>query len=97
MILYVSIQLVGWSVFCFYTASTIIALARCHPRDRVWKFWKAKGHCLSFKYYIYLGTGMFNVVSDFAILILPMAPIWKLQMPVKRKIMMVMVFATGVM
>lgn len=43
-----------------------------------------------------MATGIFNGISDFAILILFMIAIWKLQTPFKKTIMMIAIFATGV-
>lgn len=42
-------------------------------------------------------SGVFNIISDFAILILPMLPIWRLQMSRRNKILMSGVFATGLL
>lgn len=42
-----------------------------------------------------MASGIFNVLSDFAILILPIVPIWKLQLPFKKKILMIAIFSTG--
>ena len=44
---------------------------------------------------IFQANGIFNVISDFAILILPMPCLWKLRMPLKKKILVITVFATG--
>ncbi|KAL8832272.1 MAG: hypothetical protein Q9191_000371 [Dirinaria sp. TL-2023a] len=41
-------------------------------------------------------TGVFSVISDFAILVLPLQSIWKLRMPLRKKLLISMVFATGI-
>lgn len=42
-------------------------------------------------------VGIFNVFSDFAILVLPMPCVWRLHMPLKKKILMTTMFATGLL
>ena len=53
-----------------------------------------RGHCFSTNA-SFLAAGMFNVISDFAIFFIPMKPLWNLQMPKKRKYLLVGLFATG--
>ena len=65
----------------------------CRPREKTWNPF-LPGHCFN-NNASFLATGIFNVVSDFAILILPMPALWGLHAPVRKKIMMVAVFATG--
>ena len=54
------------------------------------------GHCFdataSWK-----ASGVFNVLSDFAILILPMPTVWTLQMSLRRRLLIMGVFATGLL
>lgn len=52
------------------------------------------GHCFNVNA-TFQATGVFNVVSDFAILILPMPCVWRLSLPLKKKVLMTMIFATG--
>ena len=97
MSLYLVIHILASSIIVFYFFDTIFMIAISVPRERIWNLLLVDtGHC--FKHNAaYMATGIFNVLSDFAILILPMVPIWKLDMPLKRKIMMIAVFATGVL
>jgi hypothetical protein len=67
----------------------------CSPQERVWNKLITTGHCFDWQAK-YMATGIFNVISDFEILILFMIVIWKLQTPFKKKIMMIAIFATGV-
>lgn len=54
------------------------------------------GHCLNVELLI-LVAAIINVVSDFTILILPMACIWGLQMGTKQKFGVSAVFAAGIL
>ena len=54
------------------------------------------GHCIGVENN-YIAVGVWNVISDFSILILPMVAIWNLQMQNARKIGVAAVFATGLL
>ncbi|KAL8628661.1 hypothetical protein Q9189_005609, partial [Teloschistes chrysophthalmus] len=60
------------------------------------ELWITGGHCNNPAAW-FIASGIFNVVSDFAILILPIPCIWKLQLPKKKKVMVSAVFATGIL
>lgn len=94
MSLFVAIQSCVWSCFIMYLVATICAIAQCVPREKIWNPLMTTGHCIN-NSAAYLSTAIFNVITDFAILILPMPSLWKLQMPVKQKILTTAIFATG--
>ena len=77
-----------------YLVASIFAIAQCTPREKIWNPLMTTGQCINTSA-AYLSTAIFNVVTDFAILILPMQPLWKLQMPVKKKVLTTATFATG--
>ena len=84
MLLFVTIQVIMWSIIFFYTGFTIVGINMCTPREKIWNKLITTGHCLSVNA-AFMTTGIFNVVSDFSILILPMFPIWKLKLPPRKK------------
>ena len=94
MSLFIAIHVTIWIVFLFYFAITVVEIFLCTPRKKIWNPLLPRGHCLD-QNAPYLGTGIFNIISDFAILVLPIAPIWKLQMAVKKKLMIAAIFAAG--
>lgn len=91
---FVAIQICIWGCFTMYLVATIFAIAQCTPRKKIWNPLMNTGHCIDTSA-AYLSTAIFNVITDFAILILPMPILWKLQMPRKKKILTTAVFATG--
>lgn len=95
MLLFVAIHVVIWSNFLFYFIGTIIEIMLCTPREKIWNPLMTTGHCFNSNA-VYMAAGVFNVVSDFSILILPMVTIWRLQMPLRRRLMIMAVFAIGV-
>lgn len=95
MALYVAIQVSIWSILIFYLSVTVFEIAMCSPREKIWNPLMTTGHCFD-SAALYIAVGFFNILSDIMILVLPIAPIMRLQMPLKRKILMIAVFATGV-
>ena len=84
-----------WTTFLFYFVDTFFEIFMCNPREKIWNPLMEEGHCFNASA-LYMATGIFNVVSDFSILVLPMVPIWSLQIPYKKKIMISALFAVGV-
>lgn len=57
---------------------------------------KNAGHCINVDSLI-LAAAIINVISDFTLLILPIVAVWGLQMGIKQKWGVSVVFATGVL
>ncbi|CAD6580725.1 MAG: hypothetical protein ASARMPREDX12_000255 [Alectoria sarmentosa] len=91
---FVATQVCIWSCFATYLVATISAIAQCTPREKIWNPLMTTGHCIDTSAE-YVSIAIFNVITDFAILILPMPSLWKLQMPMKKKILTTAIFATG--
>ena len=88
---------IGFSIavnVVYYITNTVSLIAQCVPREKIWNPFLAGGHCIDVAV-IYKATGIFNILSDFAILILPMPAIWKLHVQSAKKVGLAAVFATG--
>ncbi|KAE8157854.1 hypothetical protein BDV40DRAFT_304749 [Aspergillus tamarii] len=92
-ITYLLIQLLIWLNFLFYFADTILKIFECTPRSKIWDE-HVPGHCININGPI-LAASIFNVVSDFLILLLPIVCVWRLQMTFKKKICTSAVFVAG--
>ena len=79
----------------FWISYEIALIFVCLPQDKLWHPEKP-GHCINDQGLLF-SVSIINVVSDISALILPIAAIWHLQMPVKRKIGASLVFAIGVL
>ena len=77
----------------FYAISTFFEIFACSPRK---KFWNPliDGHCFNVDVIQITATSV-NSVSDFIILFLPQAVIWRLQMSFQNKLKISAVFFTG--
>lgn len=77
----------------FYVVSFFVAIFLCHPREKIWNP-VMPGTCIDNKT-LYIFSAGFNVVSDIAMLSVPIYLIWALQMSIKRKIGVSAIFGTG--
>ena len=92
--MFIATHICIWSIFSFSVIYLFWNIFMCNPREKLWNPLITTGHCHDSNINSE-SSGIFNVLSDFAILILPMPCLWKLQMPMRKKILMVGVFATG--
>ena len=81
----------------FYWSTLIAAVALCAPRgDETYIMAFATARCGDTKG-LAVVTGAFNVLSDLYLLVIPIPPIIALQLPRRRKIGLLIVFATGIL
>ena len=75
--------------------SLLTALFRCQPVGAAWSS-PAQGtaRCLSLVK-LQVIVGWFNIITDVALMVLPMPILWTLRMPWQKKVGVVVVFATG--
>ncbi|KAI0428690.1 hypothetical protein F5Y09DRAFT_332375 [Xylaria sp. FL1042] len=92
---FTTIRILIWASLLFYTAAFLTFLLACIPRGKISNP-DLPGVCINTESSITV-TGAINVLSDLAILIAPVAVIWKLQTPLKRKIGAAAVFGVGIM
>lgn len=83
-----------WLHILFYLICAFLEIFSCNPVEKYWKPWIKEGRCLDVKA-INIVAASFNSVSDISILIMPQKLIWNLQMSLKKKIGISMVFLTG--
>ena len=77
-----------------YNVSVMFAAVwECTPRKKSWDI-TATGTCIDILGLAIAG-GTFNVFTDLVILILPMPMVWNLRLPLRQKIAVTGIFATG--
>jgi hypothetical protein len=93
-------RLCRWTLYIiiFMVASLIpIALFgcifACTPIEKSWNP-SIPGYCID-DYAVELFSAIFNVSTDVAILVIPMPLVWNLNLPVRLKIGLTLVFITG--
>ncbi|KAJ9300994.1 hypothetical protein DTO271G3_2158 [Paecilomyces variotii] len=88
-----AIHFLLWFNLLFYTANTLTKIFQCIPRAKIWDP-ETPGRCVNVNALIQTSAGL-NVFSDFSLLVLPIAAIWKLHMKTSQKIGISAVFAAG--
>jgi hypothetical protein len=83
--------IIGTWVILWVIGVYLDVFLECRPLDSIW----TEGCAPSFPTSV--TTGVFNVVSDLAIVIFPQPIIWKLQMPVGKKIGVAVVILFGLL
>lgn len=89
-----SISLV-WFNLLLYVAIMLLSIFQCIPRGKIWDL-SVPGHCINLGVCQTISASM-NVFSDFAMLLLPIESIWRLQMAIKQKLGITAVFAVGLL
>ncbi|KAF2185470.1 hypothetical protein K469DRAFT_631985, partial [Zopfia rhizophila CBS 207.26] len=82
--------------FIFYTIVMFWTIFYCTPRPMIWNKLTPGGHCHDHGP-IVISSGIFNMVSDVVILLLPTSSLWRLRVPLGRKIAISLLFATGLL
>lgn len=77
----------------FWVGTLPVQIGGCNPRKKYWDVLQP-GHCVDWDAFD-MTTGIFNAVSDVVVLLIPQYTIWKLQMPLMRKLSVSAIFLVG--
>ncbi|KAF5722310.1 integral membrane protein [Fusarium mundagurra] len=66
----------------------------CTPFQSFWDS-SVKGHCMLSQPTLWLISGIVHIVTDFAIIVMPLPIVWKLQLPLSQKIYLTGIFGLG--
>jgi hypothetical protein len=77
----------------FYVGLFFSYVFQCWPREAIWNP-DVKGKCISGTE-IDFASGILNLISDVAALVLPAWAIWHFKMPIRKKLSIYAVFAVG--
>lgn len=76
-----------------HTLFFFIPIFQCTPRRKIWDQ-ETPGRCLNV-IGLYYTSAVFNTVSDIAMLSVPIYLVWNLQMSIRRKVGISVIFCTG--
>lgn len=80
----------------YYVVSAFITIFACSSREAIWNPLIADAQCID-NNTVVLITCLFNIVSDIIILILPARAVWKLRIPTRKKVGIVLLFVIGLL
>lgn len=92
----VVIHITLWVHVTFYIVGFFMALFMCSPREALSNPYVQHAKCLDTRAFKVV-SAVLNVVSDFAILVIPISTVWTLKMQRKQKIRTIAIFATGLL
>jgi hypothetical protein len=84
--------------FAFSITFTFLAAFGCTPISLSWEQWDGEHHgrCLDVNIFAKIHGGI-NIALDFITLALPISQIWKLQMSLRRKMAVMLMFSVGLL
>lgn len=67
---------------------------QCSPINYIWDKSIEGGKCINTEAF-FISSAALNIVSDFAVLLLPIPMVWKLKINMKKKIVLILLFSLG--
>ena len=89
----IAILFIGAFTIAWWLSITVASILQCVPIRAYWDP-IIKGRCEK-KYPFFLGVAIPNIALDFVLLILPLHPLWRLNMKRSHKMALVVVFVLG--
>lgn len=77
----------------FYSITSFVKIFECTPRAKIVNP-KIPGHCVDISRLLNT-SGLFNTITDFLILLLPVHAVWNLHLTRLKKFLVVLVFTFG--
>ena len=90
--------IIGFVVVVWSLVTLCLMIFSCHPIKANWNVMllaDPKTHCYPKVYNVINIHGYCNIITDFALLVLPLPLVWNLQMTLKKKLSVATIFATG--
>ena len=79
-----------------FTASFFMAIFSCTPISAQWTLGAEKSCPLDEKW-VGLASALWNIVSDILTFVLPLAAVWRLKLPVRRRLGIAGIFASALL
>lgn len=86
---------IGLVVIIWFIAFIISQVLTCIPLAYLWDKTIPGGHCINPNHIAYYGTSPPDILTNIAILILPIPDLWKLQMQRWKKFAITLIFILG--
>jgi hypothetical protein len=83
-------------VTCFLFASIFTIVFQCRPVQAAWDFTILERKCITFPYFLY-ASGVIGLITDFVLVVFPIPLFWKLQLPMRQKLILTFLFGVGSM
>lgn len=84
---------IGGTIIAWVLAIVLVCIFQCSPIYVAWVPW-AKGTCIDLRA-SFIGNAVPNILTDVAILIMPIKQVWHLHAPMPQKISLLATFGLG--
>lgn len=89
----VAVIILSILLILYYVATIIAKIWECIPRARAWDQ-ITPGHCIDVLMLVNV-DGIFNALTDFIMVLMPLWVVWNLNMNVQKKVYVVLAFTFG--
>jgi hypothetical protein len=89
------VKWLGFACALSYVAVFLTITFGCYPTQKNWQVLPDPGQKCTLKLQNFLVTVVLNIVTDAAILVVPVPLLWKLKVPVKRKLIIALLLCSG--
>ncbi|KAI4095941.1 MAG: hypothetical protein LQ344_001322 [Seirophora lacunosa] len=86
---------IGFVVIAWFIAFIVASFLSCRPLAYYWDKSIAGGHCINLVHVSFYITSPPDILTNFAILALPIPWLWNLQMQLQRKVVVICIFILG--
>ncbi|KAJ5413725.1 hypothetical protein N7509_000352 [Penicillium cosmopolitanum] len=90
----ISVSVLGVIVFMWWFEGCLVTVFQCQPIQKAWGMSTLEGRCID-KGKWYFGAAVPNIVTDVAILTVPIYEIWRLRLPNAQKFAIASTFLLG--
>lgn len=87
------VMAIGSLTIMWFLAHFFSVIFQCTPVDKAW-YPSKPGHCINVVAFLW-GNSLANMILDYVILLLPVIPVWNLQMAPAQKTLVLFSFALG--
>ncbi|KAL4938769.1 hypothetical protein BDV06DRAFT_231539 [Aspergillus oleicola] len=89
---------VGTAIFCvvIWLVCLLTHVCLCTPVYRNWQIQPYQGDNCTLRNPLYVEIAVLNVISDICILVIPIPILAKLQVPIQRKLVLALMFSSGI-
>lgn len=87
--------MVGAMCLTWFFVVVCVSLFQCRPIAAAWNR-TIKGKCMDLKA-LYYGITISNMILDIVVNLMPVKMIWKLQLPLKQRILLLCIMLMGIM
>lgn len=89
-------QVLLWTHVVAYVANTFLEIFICDPRAKAWDYTIADGNCLDIDA-VHITSAAVNLTSDVVLVAIPQLIIWRMQMPVRRRLAVSSIFLVALL